>query len=254
MYERNTHHSLTTASKKFSVIDEPCAYMPLKKMTINHREVDVVTMGFVSKATNRGWRRFGRNYIYPQCASCNECKSLRIDVLACKYSKSQRKTINKNEHTKIVAKEPMATQEHINLYNKYHTYKSKKNGWSHTNISREEYYETYVNGAFEFGKELRYYIDDKLVCVDLIDILEDGISAIYCYYDPEYLHLSLGRYSLLYQIDLAKNLGLKWVYIGNWIEGYKDFEYKENFKPLEVLENFPRISEKAIWKPFRKKK
>ena len=133
------------------------------------------------------------------------------------------------------------------------TYKSKKNGWNHTNISREEYYETYVNGAFEFGKELRYYIDDTLVCVDLIDILEDGISAIYCYYDPEYLHLSLGKYSLLYQIDLAKNLGLQWVYIGNWIEGYKDFEYKENFKPLEVLENFPRISEKAIWKPFKRK-
>ena len=254
MYERNKQHSLTTASKNFSVIDEPCSYIPNQKMNVNHREVDVVSLGFVSRATERGWRRFGRDYIYPECSSCNECKSLRIDASKFKYSKSQRKTINKNDDTKIMIKEPLATQEHIELYNKYHAYKSKKNGWKHQDINRSKYYETYVNGAFEFGKELRYYIDDKLVCVDLIDILEDGISAIYCYYDPDYPRFSLGTYSLLYQIHLANNLGLNWVYIGNWIKGYKDFKYKENFQPLQVLERFYRISEKPIWKELVVKK
>ncbi len=250
MYERNSQHYLTSASKDFSVSDNPCAYVPEQKMNINHRQVDVVTRSFASKATERGWRRFGRNYIFPECASCSECKSLRIDVSNFKYSKSQKKAINRNDDTQITIREPSVTWEHVNLYNKYHAYKAEKSGWKHQNIDPKQYFETYVSGAFDFGKELRYYMDDKLVCIDLIDILDDGISAIYCYYDPDYPRFSLGTYSLLYEIHLASSLGLKWIYLGNWIEGYKDFKYKENFQPLEILEGFPRMVEKAVWKPW----
>ena len=252
MYERNTQYSLRPTAKDCSVSDKPCPYIPNAKMSVNHRQVDIVTQSFASRVTQRGWRRFGRNYIYPECGDCTECKSLRIDVAGFKHSKSQKKAINRNDDTNITIREPSSTQEHVDLYNKYHAYKSQKDGWTHKEISRTEYYETYVSGAFEFGKELRYYIDDKLVCVDLIDILDDGISAVYCYYDPDYPRFSLGTYSLLYQIHLAKTLGLKWVYLGNWIEGYKAFEYKEKFQPLEVLDGFPKIVEQPLWKPWMK--
>jgi arginine-tRNA-protein transferase len=60
----------------------------------------------------------------------------------------------------------------------------------------------------------------------------------------------LGNYSLLYQVKLAENLGLDWVYLGYWVEGCTAFEYKENFKPLEILEGYPRIFEKPAWKPW----
>ena len=252
MQQRTNPHYLTPASKDCSVSNKPCAYVENQKMNMNHRQVDVVTISFATKATQRGWRRFGRNYIYPECTTCSECKSLRIDISKFKYSKSQRKTINRNDDTKIVIREPLATQENVDLYNKYHAYKAQKSSWNNKAINRTEYYETYVSGAFEFGKELRYYIDDKLVCVDLIDILEDGISAVYCYYDPDYPRFSLGKYSLLYQIHLANSLGLKWIYLGNWIEGYQAFKYKESFQPLEVLDGFYSMVGKPIWKPFVK--
>jgi len=252
MYERNSAQYFTPATKDCSVSDKACPYIADTKMSVNHRQVDIVTQSFASRVTQRGWRRFGRNYIYPECGDCTECKSLRIDVNGFSHSKSQKKAINRNDDTNIVIREVVATWEHVNLYNKYHAYKAQKDGWSHEDIDRAKYYETYVSGAFEFGKELRYYIDDKLVCVDLIDILDDGISAVYCYYDPDYPRFSLGTYSLLYQIHLAKTLGLKWIYLGNWIDGYGAFKYKEKFQPLEVLEGFPRIVEQPLWKPWMK--
>lgn len=218
---------------------------------MNSRQVKDVSKTFATAVAQRGWRRFGRNFIYPDCVDCTECKSMRIDVANYKYSRSQRKTINKNEDTKIVIQEPSITQNHIDLYNKYHLYKAQKDGWSHKDISRQEYYDNFVDGAYDFGKELLYYIDDKLVGVDLIDILDDGISSVYCYYDPDYPKNSLGTYSLLYEIKLAEMLGLEWVYLGYWIEGYKAFEYKENFQPIEILSDYPRISEKPAWKPWK---
>ncbi|CAA6815380.1 MAG: Arginine-tRNA-protein transferase (EC [uncultured Sulfurovum sp.] len=237
--------------RNFTQDDAPCSYIPDKRVKMNHRLVDVISSNFTTKVTERGWRRFGRSFVYPQCGDCNECKSLRVDVNNYKFSKSQQKTINRNDDTEIKVKQPWVSDEHIALYNKYHQYKAKRDGWKHKDISRTEYFETFVEGANEFGKELRYYIDGKLVCVDLIDILDDGISAIYCYYDPEYPRYSLGTYSLLYEIKLAEMLGLDWVYLGYWVDGYKSFEYKKNFQPLQILDGFPAMFEKPNWQPWK---
>ncbi len=232
--------------------DTPCPYIPNRRMRMNYKQVDVVSGTFVTAAIQRGWRRYGKNFIYPVCYGCTECKSLRIDVANFRYGKSKRKAINRNEHTKIEIRTPIVTQERIDLYNTYHAYKAKVYGWKHHQMTKQEYYDTYVAGAHDFGKELLYYIDDKLVCVDLIDILEDGINSVYCYYDPNYPRHSLGTYSLLYQVKLAENLGLDWVYLGYWVKGCLPFQYKENFTPLQILEGYPRIFEKPEWKEWEK--
>jgi len=253
MHDKNNEELLSPKSTDFSMADAPCTYVEGKYVKMNYKQVDVVSKTFATAVAQRGWRRFGRNFIYPMCYGCTECKSLRIKVKDYKYSKSQRKAINRNEETKILIQDPSIRQEYLDLYNKYHSYKAKRDGWKHCDIDMQEYHETYVAGANEFGKELLYYIDDKLVCVDLIDILDDGISSVYCYYDPDYPRHSLGKYSLLYQIRLAENLGLDWVYLGYWVDGYKAFEYKEGFGPMEILEGFPRVSEKPEWKPWIQK-
>ena len=230
--------------------DNPCSYIPGNRTRMNYKQVDVVSKTFATAVAQRGWRRFGKNFVYPVCFGCTACKSMRIEIANYKYSKSQRKTINRNEETKITIQTPRITPEHLKLYNKYHAYKAKLDGWKHQDVSRQEYYENFVDGAHDFGKELLYFIDDKLVAVDLVDILDDGVSSVYCYYDPDYPRNSLGTYSLLYQIKLAENLGLDWVYLGYWVEGCKAFEYKENFQPMEILEGYPRISEKPKWKKW----
>lgn len=229
------------------MLDYECAYLPEKKVRMNYKYVPNASKAFSTAVIHRGWRRFGKYYFHPICEGCNECKSIRINVDEYHYTKSQRRTIKRNKETKIIIQKPTLTQAHVDLYNKYHAYKHGKDEWKFMEISQREYNENFVDGAQDFGKEVLYIRDEKLIGVDLIDILDDGISSIYFYYDPDYNRLSLGTYSLLYQINLANILDLKWVYLGYWVDGCKAFAYKPNFQPQELLDGFPAITEKADW-------
>ncbi|BCD59427.1 MULTISPECIES: arginyltransferase [unclassified Nitratiruptor] len=231
----------------FCTLDYECAYLPDKKTRMLYRYIPKATKELASALIKRGWRRFGHSYFHPICQGCNECKNLRIDVKSFKPSKSQRRAIKKNANTKIYINEPSLTYEHLDLYNKYHKFKEKKSGWKYNEMDLQTYYEEFVVGAHVFGKEVLYFHDNRLVGVDLIDILDDGISAIYFYYDPDYEKLSLGIYSLIVQINLARNLGLDWIYLGYWVDGCASFAYKTKFQPYEILEGFPAIDEEPLW-------
>jgi len=232
----------------YCILDYDCPYLLDKKTRMYYRFIPKATKKFASALIKRGWRRFGFSYFHPICNGCNECKSLRIDVENFKPSRSQKRAIKKNRDTKIIIRKPTITFEHIELYNKFHKFKSKKSGWKFIPIDLQTYYEEFVVGAHNFGKEVLYFKDKKLIGVDLIDIVEDGISSIYFYYDPDFEKLSLGVYSLLVQIDIAKKMGLKWIYLGYWVDGCKSFAYKTNFKPYELLDGFPNICEEPKWK------
>ena len=239
-------------STDFCMLDYECAYIPGRSVRMNYKFIEKANKDYVTAVVQRGWRRFGKYFFYPICNGCNECKSLRIDAQDFKPSKSQRKAIKKNKETKIHIQRPSISTAHIELYNKYHNFKADKDGWRQRDISHKEYFENFVDGAHNFGREVLYYVGDKLVGVDLIDIVNDGISAIYFYYDPDYAELSLGIYSLLMQIDLAKKLGLRYIYLGYWVDGCQAFAYKRNFKPLELLDGFPDIQQQPQWELTKK--
>jgi len=238
---------LNPDSKDFCMLDYECAYIPGNSVRMNYKYIKNPTAEFNSAVIQRGWRRFGKYYFHPICNGCNECKSLRIEVESFKPSKSQRKAENRNKDTKIIIQKPSISQMHLDLYNKYHNFKTQKDGWRQKNITSRDYIENFVDGAGEFGKEVLYIRDNRLIGVDLIDILKDGISSIYFYYDPDYSRYSLGTYSLLYQIELAKILELKWIYVGYWVDGCKAFAYKTNFQPIQVLEGFPEVDVEPKW-------
>ncbi|NKQ41798.1 MAG: arginyltransferase [Sulfurovum sp.] len=229
------------------MLDYSCAYLPDHMVRMNYKHVNHASKTFTTAAVKRGWRRFGKYFFYPVCHGCNGCKSLRIEVSDFHPSKSQRRVIKKNNKTKILIQSASLSQNHIQLYNRYHVWKSIKDAWRHREISQKEYYENFVDGAHDFGREVLYYRDSKLVGVDLIDIIDDGISAIYFYHDPDYANLSLGTYSLLYQIELAKQMNLEYIYLGYWVEGCQAFAYKKNFKPLELLDGFPDFKNNPDW-------
>ncbi|SFV54548.1 Arginine-tRNA-protein transferase [hydrothermal vent metagenome] len=219
---------------------------------MNYKYVAEASSTFATAVIARGWRRFGNYFFHPICEGCDACKSIRIDTKHYKYSKSQRKSIKRNQDTEIIVQKPTLTQDHLTLYNKYHSFKAETDAWKHRKISQREYQENFVEGAHEFGKEVLYIRDKKLIAVDLIDILDDGISSIYCYYDPDYASLSLGTYSLIYQIKLAKVLDLPWIYLGYWVDGCKAFAYKPRFQPQEILHGFPDVQHTPEWKIWDK--
>ncbi|EMS8442098.1 arginyltransferase, partial [Campylobacter coli] len=101
-------------------------------------------------------------------------------------------------------------------------------------------------GFMNFGYELAFYVEDKLVCVDLIDWLEDGISSIYCFYDPDFSHLSLGKFSLLSEIKIAKKEKLKYIYLGYFVKKCQSLSYKADYTPNEILKGTKELFENEI--------
>ncbi|MBR2149421.1 MAG: hypothetical protein IJ965_08360 [Campylobacter sp.] len=108
------------------------------------------------------------------------------------------------------------------------------------------------NKSFSYHLYLRSVLqeavdDNKLICVDLIDITNDGISSIYCFWDINYAYLSLGKYSLLNQILLAKAHKLPWIYLGFYVKNCESLEYKSDYKPYQILQEYTELDELAIW-------
>ncbi len=214
---------------------------------MQYQYIENCTSSLNNELVQRGWRRFGKYYSRPQCDGCSECKSLRIDAKNYTFSKNARRTFKKNIDTVFTIQEPTISNEHIALYEKYHKFMEKEKGWKNYKIRPDNYYELYMAGAGKFGKEILYYIDGKLVGVDLVDFLDDAISSIYFYYDPDFRRFSLGRYSIYIQIQLAKNFNLRWIYLGYYVKDCPSLNYKERYRPYEIMEEDVDLDETVNW-------
>lgn len=242
------HSSIAPHVVEFSTLPSKCAYLEDKKSKMQYKYIKGCSFKYNDFLVKRGWRRFGEYFSYPQCDECDECLSVRIDAKEFRFSKSVRRVLRKNQDcTSIICKRPSVTRDHVDLYNKYHSYMKQKRDWKHFELSLHAYYELYVNGYNDFGLEFLYFCKGKLVGVDLVDEVSDGLSSIYFFYDPDFAYLSLGRYSIYQQIIYALTKGKRWIYLGYYVEKCQSLNYKSSYKPLEVLLNNPKLKQDPIW-------
>ncbi|MDD5373807.1 MAG: arginyltransferase [Sulfurimonas sp.] len=232
--------------KEFRV-DSKCSYLSDKNQTTDYKAIENCSAAFCQELIERGYRRFGKMYFRPVCAVCDECKSIKIDVENFKFTKSRRRVINKAANIKSYIQKPSMTKEHLLLFEKYHLFMKDKKGWEYSPTTPQNYYSSFVDAANDFGYEVLYFMGNKLIGVDLVDILEDGISSIYFYYDPDYQEYSLGKLSLYNQILFARKSQKKWVYLGYYVKDCPSLSYKSEYKPYLTLAGKPEIYEDSIW-------
>ena len=232
--------------KEFS-LNNKCSYLDNKEQTMHYKIIDNCSTYTNTQLIQRGYRRFGKMYFRPICPTCQECQSIKIDVQNYSFSKSSKRVLKKASNIKSYIQTPSLSQAHLDLFEKYHLYMKEKKEWEYNKTSANHYYSSFVNGHEDFGYEVLYFDDDKLIGVDLIDILDDGISSIYFYYDPDYSHLSLGKLSLLLQIKFAKKSNKKWIYLGYYVEDCPSLNYKADYKPFLTLQGRPSLETKTIW-------
>ena len=232
--------------KEFSLNDK-CSYLDNKEQTTDYKFINDCSAYHTQELIERGYRRFGKMYFRPVCDGCHECQSIKIDVENYVFSKSEKRVLKKSKELTTYIQTPTISKNHLSVFDSYHRHMSKKKDWSFQTTTAEHYYHSFVVGHEEYGKEVLYFDNDQLVGVDLIDILEDGISSIYFYYDPKYSHLSPGKLSLLNQIRFAKELKKKWIYLGYYVEGCSSLNYKAQYKPYTTLQGRPSLDSEYIW-------
>jgi len=230
--------------------NKQCPYFDNKTSDTRYHYIQKCDVNTYTNMLERGWRRFGRVYFVPECTSCDDCKTIRIDIKNFAYSKSQKRILNKNKDLEVYVQKPSMSIDHINLFNKYHKHMQDKKNWKENVIDPSEYKSAYIDGAGEFGQEILYFLDDKLIAVALCDMTADVMSSVYCYYDHDYENRSLGKYSILAQISMAKQANVPHLFLGYWIKDHFSMGYKENYMPFDVLKNRPTLLEECVWEKY----
>ena len=228
--------------------EEACPYLPDTVSRMRYRQIESCSVETYQLLLERGWRRFGRLFFRPDCQACGECRSLRVRVDDFRPNRSMRRTWDRNRDLRILLHRPSTSASHLELYRRYHADMAERRGWSAKTIDTFEYFVTFVQGAQDFGWEMTYYLEDRLVAVALVDVLPHALSAVYCYYDPDHRTRGLGVYSVLRQLELARARGRPHLYLGYRVLGNPSMRYKARYRPHELLDGRPETTEPSVWR------
>ena len=230
-------HTLPIAPQFYVTAPQPCPYLEGRM----ERKLFTALQGEYAGKLNdslsqQGFRR-SQNVLYrPSCAECSACLSARIRVEDFKPSKSQRRTLKRNAALYREATSPWATEEQYALFRAYLDSRHADGGMSDMDIFEfaAMIEETPIRSRVIEYKRTDEDGEAELMAVCLTDVLEDGLSMVYSFYDPATTASSLGTYVILDHVEIAREAGLPYVYLGYWVPGSAKMGYKKNFSGLEV--------------------
>ena len=232
---------------RFKTVPYVCAYLPAETATLEYRIIAALSSKAYEDLLARGWRRFGYHFFRPVCRTCVKCRSLRVLVDQFEPSQSQRRTFRRNARLELVVQRPTVTEEHLRIYNSYHADMHLRRGWPLEMMTEETYRRSYVDAPGDFAREFLYWKDEKLVGIGLVDVLPTCLSAISFFHDPAYRADALGVFSVLRQLQFARDSGLQHQYLGYWISECGSMAYKSQYAPHEILERYPDDDERPVW-------
>ena len=233
-------HTLPIAPQFYVTAPQACPYLDGRR----ERKLFTALQGEHANTLNntlskQGFRR-SQNVLYrPACADCRACMSVRIRVDDFKPSKSQKRVLSKTRDFQRVGSTPWATEPQYELFSRYLDTRHADGGMADMDVFE---FSAMIEETPVRSRVIEYYKgegrkSDDLKAVCLTDVLDDGLSMVYSFFDPDLSDLSLGTFMILDHIDIARRSGLPYVYLGYWVPRSPKMQYKAKFTPLEVFRN-----------------
>ncbi|MEB3754749.1 arginyltransferase [Acinetobacter sp. MD2(2019)] len=194
------------------------------------QRIDVLTL---SELSRNGFRRSGDFVYRPECHLCRQCLSCRVPVEHFQMNSQQKKAWKRNQDLSLKITRPEdANSAHYNLYERYINLRHRDGDMYPPSLDQ---FEKFLMQSCTDSFFLELWDKDQLICVSTCDHLNDGLSAVYTFFEPEAQRRSLGVFAILKQIEYAHSLGLDFVYLGYWVPHSKKMNYKCQYIPFELL-------------------
>ncbi len=232
-------HTLPIAPQFYVTAPQPCPYLDGRM----ERKLFTALQGDAAQKLNdtlskQGFRR-SQNVLYrPSCAECSACLSARIRVADFRPKKSHRRTLRKNAGLVREATSPWATEDQFELFRRYLDSRHAEGGMADMDIFE---FAAMIEETPIRSRVIEYSAPPpeggrkrSLTAVCLTDVLDDGLSMVYSFYDPAREGDSLGTYIILDHVRIAREAGLPYVYLGYWVPGSAKMGYKARFPALEI--------------------
>ena len=221
--------------KVYTTYPHSCSYLEDREATTlfvdPRQEVD---QALYSNLSVLGFRRSGNHLYRPHCNGCEACIPARIPVEGFRPNRSQRRAMAANRDLEVETTEDIRDQAAFELYRRY--IEQRHSDGDMYPPDREQYL-SFLDNAWECTRYFRFYEGGKLTAISVVDELLDGLSAIYTFFDPDAEKRSLGRFAILWQVDMVREMGLEYLYLGYWIKGCRKMAYKSEYRPLELYVN-----------------
>lgn len=211
---------------------DACPYLPDRVATLQFCN-GLLAGEHYRALLDAGYRRNGMFVYRPVCARCQSCEIIRVPLAQFRRSKSQRRVWNRcHGRFQVSTQPPSCTPEKVALYERHLQIQ-------HGDPPREDCTHQYTAFLVDTclpgrSMELQFRDGKRLVGLGILDHVDDALSSVYFYFDPDYARDSLGTYSALLEIELARRWGLRYYYLGYYIAGCRTMNYKTRFLPCEL--------------------